>query len=142
VEQIAPRFFCIYGGSMSCRGIRGAICAQANEPAAILRATRRLLERIVAANDVSVDDVVSVIFTVTPDLDAVYPARVAREMGWTEVPLLCMQEMAVDDSLPRCIRVLIHWNTNLAQDQIRHVYLGRAKGLRPDLARHQLVEEA
>jgi chorismate mutase len=126
---------------MTCRGIRGAICAQANEVDAILLATRRLLERIIAVNGLSVDDVTSAIFTATPDLDAAYPARAARLMGWTQVPLLCMQEMAVMDTLPRCIRVLIHWNTNRAPDQIRHVYLGEARALRPDLARSDRTEE-
>jgi chorismate mutase len=126
---------------MTCRGIRGAICAQANEVDAILLATRQLLERIIAVNDLSVDDVTSAIFTATPDLDAAYPARAARDMGWTQVPLLCMQEMAIVDTIPRCIRVLIHWNTNRAPDQIRHVYLGEARALRPDLARSDRTEE-
>ncbi len=126
---------------MTCRGIRGATCAEINEEKAILEATRQLLERIVAANDVSLDDVASAIFTATPDLDAAYPARAARQMGWTRVPLLCMQEMAVADTLPRCIRVLIHWNTERAQDQIRHVYLGEARALRPDLAGERSIKE-
>jgi chorismate mutase len=118
---------------MTCRGIRGATCADANEGDAIIVATRRLLACIVAANDLSVDDVASVIFTATPDLDAAYPARAAREMGWVNTPLLCMQEMAVADSLPRCIRALVHWNTDRAPHEIRHVYLGAARALRPDL---------
>jgi chorismate mutase len=118
---------------MTCRGIRGAICADANQADAIFRATRRLLERVVAANDLSLADVASVIFTATPDLDAAYPARAAREAGWVETPLLCTQEMAVAGSLPRCIRVLIHWNTDRAPHDIRHVYLGAASALRPDL---------
>jgi chorismate mutase len=118
---------------MTCRGIRGAICAEANEEEAILRATGRLLEGMVAANDLCVDDVASVVFTATADLHAAYPARAAREMGWVDTPLLCMQEMAVAGSLPRCIRVLIHWNTDRALDEVRHVYLGAARALRPDL---------
>jgi chorismate mutase len=118
---------------MTCRGIRGATGVDANNAETIIAATRQLLERIVAANGLLVEDVVSVIFTATPDLDADYPARAAREMGWAHVPLLCMQEMAVVGSLPRCIRVLVLWNTDLPPDQIRHVYLGRARALRPDL---------
>jgi len=118
---------------MSCRGIRGAISVEGNATAAITTATRRLLEQIVAANNLAIEDVVSVVFTATPDLDTAYPARAAREMGWVNVPLLCMQEMAVVDSLPRCIRVLVHWNTELSPDQIRHIYLGQARTLRPDL---------
>ena len=118
----------------SCRGIRGATSVDTNDENSIIAATRELLQRIVAANDLSVADVSSVIFTATPDLDAVYPARVAREMGWVNIPLLCMQDMAVEGSLSRCIRVLVLWNTDLSPEQIRHVYLGRARTLRPDLA--------
>lgn len=118
---------------MACRGIRGAISVEVNETGAIISATRELLERIVAVNDVSVEDIASVIFTATSDLDAVYPARAARDMGWANTPLLCVREMAVAGSLPRCVRVLVHWNTDLSPDRIRHVYLGRARALRPDL---------
>lgn len=125
---------------MTCRGIRGAVCADANQADAILRATRRLLERMVAANGLSVADVASVIFTATADLDAAYPARAAREMGWADTPLLCMQEMAVAGSLPRCIRVLIHWNTDRAPHEIRHVYLDAARALRPDLVEPTLSD--
>lgn len=126
---------------MTCRGIRGAVCADANQADAILAAARTLLDRIVVANNLSITDVVSAIFTTTPDLDAAYPARAARELGWSQVPLLCMQEMSVAGSLPRCIRVLIHWNTDRAPDAIQHVYLGEARTLRPDLARNEQVEQ-
>ncbi|MDY7041887.1 MAG: chorismate mutase [Chloroflexota bacterium] len=119
---------------MTCRGIRGAVNVDANDTQSIIAATRELLEHIVTANDLSVDDVSSVVFTATPDLNAAYPARAAREMGWVHTPLLCMQEMAVTESLPRCIRVLVLWNTARSPDQIQHVYLGRARALRPDLA--------
>jgi chorismate mutase len=119
---------------MACRGIRGATSVDVNDADDIIAATRELLECIVAANDLAVNDAISVIFTATPDLDAAYPARAAREMGWVHVPLLCMQEMAVAGSLPRCIRVLVLWDTERPPDQIRHVYLGRARALRPDLA--------
>lgn len=118
---------------MRCRGIRGAITVETNTSEAILAATRQLLERMVAVNDVQVEDLVSVIFTATPDLDAVYPARAAREIGWLDTPLLCMQEMGVRDSLARCIRVLLHWNTDIPVHRIRDVYLGDARILRPDL---------
>ena len=118
---------------MICRGIRGAVAVDANESTAILAATRDLLEQIVAANGLDMGDVASVVFTATPDLDAAYPARAARQMGWAHVPLLCMQEMAVDGSLPRCIRVLVHWNTDLPPEAMQHVYLGKARALRPDL---------
>jgi len=116
----------------ACRGIRGATCAESNTAEAILNATRELLERIIAANDVHTGDVAAVIFTASPDLDAAYPAQAAREMGWTQVPMLCVQEMAVAGSLPRCIRVLILWNTDRPAERIRHVYLREARQLRPD----------
>jgi chorismate mutase len=118
---------------MTCRGIRGAICVETNSAEAIIAATRELLEHMVAANELAVQDVTSVIFTATPDLDAAYPARAARDMEWGNVPLLCMQEMVVVNSLPRCIRILVLWNTDLPADQVRHVYLGEARTLRPDL---------
>lgn len=120
---------------MNCQGIRGAICVDLNNEQKILEATRELLEHIVAANDLSAEDIASVIFTATSDLDAAYPARAAREMGWLNTPLLCTQEMDVMDSVSRCIRVLILWNTDRGPGQIRHVYLGEARKLRPDLAK-------
>jgi chorismate mutase len=126
---------------MTCRSIRGAVCAEANREDAILAATRALLQHIVAANGLSSADVASAIFTATPDLDAAYPARAARQLGWTHVPLLCMQEMSVAGSMPRCIRALIHWNTDCKPEEIRHVYLGAARGLRPDLAEEAQIEE-
>jgi chorismate mutase len=118
---------------MTCHGIRGATSVEANTSQAIVSATRELLERMVAANTLQANEIASVIFTTTPDLNAAYPACAARDMGWVNVPLLCMQEMAVVGSLPRCIRVLMHWNTDLPASQIRHVYLGAAQTLRPDL---------
>ncbi len=120
---------------MDCRGIRGAVSVETNTAAGIDAAVRRLLTQIVSVNDVDVDDIASVIFTATPDLDAAYPARTARALGWTHVPLLCMQEMVVADSLPRCVRVLIHWNTERSPRAIHHVYLGEARRLRPDLVK-------
>ncbi|MBN1978066.1 MAG: chorismate mutase [Anaerolineae bacterium] len=119
---------------MTCRGIRGAVCVETNDAAAIVAATREMLEHIVADNDLAVEDIACVIFTATPDLDTAYPARAAREMGWMTTPLLCEQEMAVKSGLPHCIRVLLLWNTDLPADRVRHVYLGKARALRPDLA--------
>ena len=119
---------------MPCRGVRGAITIERNDAGEIVAATRRLLEQIVAANEMQPAQIASVIFTATPDVDAAYPARAARELGWLHVPLLCMQEMAVPGSLPLCIRVLVHWNTTRAAEEITHIYLGRAQALRPDLA--------
>ncbi len=122
---------------MPCRGIRGATTVEYNKAEEILEATCTLLQNIVEKNGLSADniahDMVSVIFTATTDLDAMYPAVAARKMGWTNVPLLCMQEMDVDGSLRQCIRVLIHWNTERGQSDMRHIYLGGARLLRPDL---------
>jgi chorismate mutase len=122
------------GGAPRCRGIRGATAVAENTRAAILAATAELLALIVARNDLDVEDIASVVFTVTPDLDAEYPARAARELGWDDVALLCAQEIPVPGSLPRCIRVLLHANTTKAQRQMRHVYLGAAASLRPGWA--------
>jgi len=118
---------------MPCRGIRGAITVEEDSAAAILEATREMLARIVEINEVSAQDVASAFFTVTPDLSAAFPAQVARSVGWDHVALLDAQEIPVPGSLPHCVRVLIHWNTDKAQDEIHHVYLRGAASLRPDL---------
>jgi len=120
---------------MSCRGMRGATSVGENSEREIIAATRTLLERMVSANGIATEDIASVIFTTTPDLDAAYPARAARDLGWTDTPLLGAQEIDVPNSLPRCVRVLILWNTDRSIDQITHVYLGAAAALRPDLVR-------
>lgn len=122
-----------------CRGVRGAITVAENSREAIVEATRQLLETVTRLNDMDLDDIASVYFTTTTDLDAAYPAVAARELGWFDVALLCAHEMNVGDGLPRCIRVLIHWNTSLPARDLRHVYLGEAKVLRPDLASRPMV---
>jgi chorismate mutase len=119
---------------MPCRGIRGAITVQEDSAAAILEATRELLTRIVEVNGVAVDEVASALFTVSHDLTAAFPAQAARQMGWQHAALLDAWEIPVPGSLPRCVRVLIHWNTDKPQPEIRHVYLHGAASLRPDLA--------
>jgi len=119
--------------TLCCRGIRGATTVEEDSAAAILAATRELLERIIALNDVHEKDVASVLFTVTSDLAAAFPAQAARELGWRHVALLDAQEVPVAGSLPKCVRVLIHWNTTKLQAEIRHVYLRGAASLRPDL---------
>ena len=118
---------------MACRGIRGAITVETDSADAIVAATRELLVGMVVANNVVVADIASAIFTVTPDLTAAFPARAARELGWQHVPLLDAQEVPVPGSLPRCIRVLLLWNSERSQEEIRHVYLRGAESLRPDL---------
>jgi len=120
---------------MRCRGVRGATTVEENTARAILAATRELLALIVEANDLEVEDVASAIFTTTPDLTAAFPARAAREIGWRDVALLDAQEIPVPGSLERCIRVLIHWNTDRSAAEIQHVYLKDAQTLRPDRTR-------
>jgi chorismate mutase len=120
---------------MSVRGVRGAVTVSTDQPEEIYQATAELLKAVLAANP-SLDpvDLASVIFTVTEDLKSAYPATAAREsLGWVDVPLLSGREIPVPGGLPRCIRVLIHWNTPLPQNKVRHVYLGEASRLRPDL---------
>ena len=123
---------------MPIRGIRGATTVAADEPDLILQATRELLEEILAENDaMRPEDVASAIFTVTDDLISTFPAQGARQMGWGLVPMLCAREIPVPGSLPRVIRVLVHWNTDVPQDKITHVYLRDAVKLRPDLVAAQ-----
>ena len=119
--------------TMRCRGLRGATTAADNSAAAILAATRELLERLVARNALDVADIASAFFTVTDDLDAAYPALAARELGWNEVALLCAREIPVPGSVARCIRVLLHINTTKGQADLRPVYLRDAVALRPDV---------
>jgi chorismate mutase len=119
---------------MYTRGIRGATTVQSDQPTLILERTQELLMAIMHANeDLKCGDIASVIFTLTDDLLSVHPALAARQMGWDFVPMLCVNELPVPGSLPRCIRVLIEWNTDTMQKDIRHVYLHDAVALRPDL---------
>ena len=123
---------------MPIRGIRGATTVSADEPDLILQATRELLEEVLAENEgMQPEDVASAIFTVTDDLLSTFPAQAARQMGWDMVPMLCGREIPVPNSLPRVIRVLVHWNTELPQSEIKHVYLRDAVKLRPDLVAAQ-----
>lgn len=120
---------------MAIRGVRGATAVPADEAQAIFNATQELLKEIMDQNDgMRIEDVASAFFTMTEDLSSAYPARAARQMGWEEVPMMCAREIPVPDGLPRIIRVLIHWNTELPQSSVRHVYLHDAAQLRPDLA--------
>lgn len=115
------------------RAIRGAVSVARDDPPAIYAATRELLSAIVTRNGVAIDDIISVIFTVTPDLQSAFPALAARQMGWLDVPLLCTMEIPVPDALGRCIRVLLHVESTRPRSGIEHVYLGAAEVLRPDL---------
>ena len=125
---------------MVTRGIRGATTVPANTREAILDAARELLDEIVRLNEIERDDVASIIFTTTPDLDAEFPAVAAREAGWTDVALECLHEMNVPGALPRCLRLLMHVNSDRAQNEITHVYLRDAGVLRPEFAADQVTE--
>lgn len=122
---------------MMIRGVRGAITVEENSAEAIWEATRELLQTLIEANQIEEDQVASVIFTTTPDLTAAYPARAARDLGWTQTALMGMQEADVPGGLARCIRILIHWNTTRAIDEMQHVFLRGAVVLRPDLSQDQ-----
>ena len=123
---------------MAIRGIRGATTVTEDEPDLILEATRELLEAILDANkSMTPEDVSSAIFTVTEDLASTFPAQAARQMGWSLVPMMCACEIPVPGSLPKAIRVLVHWNTDMPQNKITHVYLREAVKLRPDLVAAQ-----
>ncbi|EFO81486.1 chorismate mutase [Oscillochloris trichoides DG-6] len=120
--------------SIWCRGIRGAITCDENSREAILAATREMLQMMIASNDLRPEDIASAIFTTTPDLNAEFPAVAARELGWVDTALMCGHEMSVPGSLPRCIRVLVHWNTTRLASEVVHIYLRGASNLRPERA--------
>ena len=116
------------------RGIRGAIVVEANEREAIHAATDRLLREVLARNELESEDIVSILLTTTPDLNADFPAYSVRAMGLTHVPVLGAREMEVPGAMGMMLRMLMHVNTDRSQKEIRHVYLGEAAKLRPDLA--------
>lgn len=122
---------------MSIRGVRGATTVNEDQAEQVLAATQELLEAMLAANPgMQTDEIASVLFTVTEDLCSAFPALAARRIGWDSVPMTCAREIPVPGSLPRCIRVLLHWNTTAPQSTIRHSYLRNAVKLRPDLVSH------
>ncbi|HZZ64439.1 MAG TPA: chorismate mutase [Candidatus Baltobacteraceae bacterium] len=120
--------------AMRTRGVRGAITVDADDPQAIVAATKRLLCAMIEQNAIELHDIASVLFSLTPDLRAAFPALAAREMGWQHVPMLHFVEIDVPGALPFVVRVLMHVNTMLEQSRIQHVYLEGARVLRPDLS--------
>ena len=119
---------------MPTRGLRGATTVTTDARDEVISATKELLDAILRANpSLRTDDLASALFTVTDDIASVYPALAARQMGWDAVPMMCAREIPVVGSLRLCIRVLIHWNTDLPQSDVKHVYLREAVKLRPDL---------
>jgi monofunctional chorismate mutase len=113
--------------------IRGAISVEEDDPKQIAEATRELLQKIVERNSLEIDEVVSVLFTLTPDLTTAFPALAAREMGWVDVPLLCASEIPVPGSLPRCLRTLLQVELRAPRPLDTHIYLRKAVALRPDV---------
>ena len=118
----------------SVRAIRGATQASANTAQAIDEATKELLLEIMKENQIIPEEVISVIFTVSPDLNAAFPASSARELGFSEVPLICSVEIDVPGALERTIRIMAHVESSRSKSEIAHVYLGAAKSLRKDIA--------
>ncbi|MCC6942931.1 MAG: chorismate mutase [Thermomicrobiales bacterium] len=118
----------------TCRGIRGATTATANTSEDILEATLEMVKALIVLNDLQTEDIASAIFTTSPDLNATFPAVAARELGWSEVPLMCSHEMDVPASLQKAVRVLVHINTTKSASEIKHVYLKNARQLRPEWA--------
>lgn len=120
------------------RGMRGAITIERDEPGLVWSETVKLVQEIVAQNDVKPEDIASIIISTTPDITSAFPARSVRMLdGWEYVPVMCMHEMNVEGALPLCIRVMLHVDTAIAQQDIAHVYLNDAVKLRPDLAAKQ-----
>lgn len=116
------------------RGVRGATTVSGNNESEIITATEELVEKLIELNQIQPDTVASVFISTTEDIDAVFPAKALRNFtGWTYVPVMCMREIPVPNSLKQCIRIMMHVNTNQTQDAINHVYLREAKVLRPDL---------
>lgn len=126
------------GKDMLVRGIRGATTAESNTKEEIIKKTKELLVTLKKENDFKVEDIVSILFSVTPDLNAAFPAQSARELGWNRVPLFDMQEIDVPGSLPKCIRILIQVNCYKSQTEIKHCYLRGAEILRKDLVKETL----
>jgi len=124
-----------------CRGLRGATTVTDNTREAILAASKELLQKMVEVNDVEIKDIAGILLTTTPDINAEFPAAAARELGWTQVALLCGHEMDVPGSLPRCLRVLMLFNTEKSNEEIVHVYLREAQSLRTETGNNWLSED-
>ena len=130
---------------MPVRGIRGATTATGNEAGAIVEATSELLEALVSRNDIRTEEIAFAYFTTTRDLDAEFPALAARRLGWLDVPLLCGHDMEVQQPNPRgislCIRIVILYNTDRAQSEMRHAYLRGAQAIKQDLDQMRQMQD-
>lgn len=119
---------------MPVRAIRGAVQLDADERDHLLTSVDELIRAILEQNELDTDDLISMLFTATPDLHSEFPALAARQLGIGDVPLLCTQELDVDGAMPRVIRVMVHAETDRTKSELRHVYLRGAAALRRDLA--------
>ncbi len=119
------------------QALRGATTVERNDEKLIIEATKEMLTKLCEWNGLEYDDIVSIIFSSTQDLNAAYPAVGARQLGMTQVPLMCVTELPVPGSLPLCIRCLMHIHTSRPRHELRHVYLREARRLRPDLVREE-----
>lgn len=126
---------------MMVRGIRGAITVDENTAESILDATDEVLRVMIETNGIVEEEVASVLFTTTLDLNACFPAKAARNLGWRRVALMGFQEVDVPEGLKMCVRVLIHWNTTKNIDDIQHIFLRGAVALRPDIAKKNLIKD-
>ncbi|HYK73529.1 MAG TPA: chorismate mutase [Pseudoneobacillus sp.] len=122
------------------RGVRGATTVINNDESEILTATETLIKEMISKNAVNPDNVASIFISVTDEITAVFPAKALRRFeGWSFVPVMCMKEIPVQDSLKSCIRIMMHINTTKSQEEIHHVYLENAIQLRPDLLIHEKI---
>jgi chorismate mutase len=119
---------------VTVRAIRGAIQVEADDRDAILEGTAELMAAVMSRNDLTPDDVISVLFTVTPDLTSEFPALAARKLGFHAVPLMCATEIPVKGAMPHVVRLMAHVDTDRARSEIQHVYLRGAIALRLDIA--------
>ncbi|TWT01057.1 chorismate mutase [Planomicrobium sp. CPCC 101079] len=125
------------------RGVRGAITVTKDQPEEILQETKKLVVEMVKANNIDPEKVASVIISTTPDVSSAFPAKAVRTLeNWTYVPVMCTHEMNVPGSLPMCIRVMMHVNTEVKQKDIQHIFMNEAVKLRPDLVKNNQVGQA
>jgi chorismate mutase len=119
---------------MMIRGIRGATTFEEDNEFDVISSTKQLVEQLINQNEIEPANVASVFISATTDLTSTFPAKTLRQFsGWKYVPVMCMQELAVPGGLSQCVRIMIHYNTDKEQDEIKHVYLKKAVSLRPDL---------
>ncbi len=123
-----------------CRGVRGATTVLSNSANEIEKSAEELLALMIRINGIEPEEVASLIFSTTPDLNATFPSIAARRFGWNDVALMCVHELDVPGALPRCLRILLHWNTTKSASEIKHVYVKGATSLRPEFGENLVVD--